>query len=423
MRPRPPHALGSTGARLAVLTALWGYGCGAEAPAVLEVGSVGYSAEQLVGLSDSRRDLLSHVTALGLVLSESSADPLVDDAASELVAPIVERLEVERLHTLLGAREFLQAEGIDEASVAAAYRAEPEFELTVRHLIVLSARYESEAQRTAARDKAARALERIRAGEPFPEVAAEVSEEPGAEGRQGLLAPGREGAWVGEFWAAASALEVGGISPVVETQYGFHVLRLEGREPVPFDEVRDQALLAAAELRGFRPTPLTSAPRPDSIRFANDVRTAREPESILATFDGGEVRYEDLLRLAAAQGGPSWDGLRGGDAELRGRLLDLALVDAGIRTRAARAGVVLDPLLRDEMTREEALRVEQTGQLLGLLPGVRADEVAELALAALGRSGQNAESARSTLRGWRGLLQLHVGYGAPEMETPSRDGP
>ncbi|HEX9710833.1 MAG TPA: peptidyl-prolyl cis-trans isomerase, partial [Candidatus Thermoplasmatota archaeon] len=65
-----------------------------------------------------------------------------------------------------------------------------------------------------------------------------LAEEPGGEARAGLLPPGREGAWVPEFWAAALALEPGELSPVAETQYGYHVLRLEGRTIVPFPEAR-----------------------------------------------------------------------------------------------------------------------------------------------------------------------------------------
>ena len=115
--------------------------------------------------------------------------------------------------------------------------------------MILSERWRPQAERQQARSRAEQALERARAGESFPELAGAVSEEPGAEARGGLLEPGREGSWVDEFWDAASALEVGAVSPVVETGYGFHVLRLDAREPVPFAEARSRVVAElAAEL-------------------------------------------------------------------------------------------------------------------------------------------------------------------------------
>ena len=81
-------------------------------------------------------------------------------------------------------------------------------------------------------------MELLRNGADFAETAAQLSEEPGAEGREGLLEPGRDGSWVPEFWAAALALQSGDISPVTETQYGFHILRLDDRQIVPFQEGR-----------------------------------------------------------------------------------------------------------------------------------------------------------------------------------------
>jgi foldase protein PrsA len=140
------------------------------------------------------------------------------------------------------------------------YRRNPQSDQTVRHLIDMPPRHEAASPREEARAKATRAHERIRNGEPFPEVAAEVSEEPGAEGRQGLLEPGRKGAWVGEFWDAASALQAGDVSPVVETTYGFHVLRLEGRTLVPFEEVRAQVMLDLDALHRAQPEPAEPGP-------------------------------------------------------------------------------------------------------------------------------------------------------------------
>ena len=204
----------------------------------LSVGEASFTPSELLGLSDSQLSLLTAVTALGLLTAggdwAGAGEPILAEARQGL---LVERLREETA---------LEARGITEANLEARYAVNPDHELTVRHLVILSERWRPQAERDRARNRAERALERARAGEPFPELAGEVSEEPGAEARGGLLDPGREGSWVDEFWNAASALEVGAISGVVETEYGFHVLRLDAREPVPFAEARSRVVAEVA---------------------------------------------------------------------------------------------------------------------------------------------------------------------------------
>ena len=152
----------------------------------------------------------------------------------------------------LAAERFVEASSVSEPELSAHYSTNPSVELVVRHILFFSERWQPESHRDNARNKAEMALLRIEAGDVFPEIAAELSEEPGAEGRQGLLKPGRDGSWVSEFWNAAVALEVNSISSVTETQYGFHILRLEGKTEIPFEEVRPSVVLQVADLMGFR---------------------------------------------------------------------------------------------------------------------------------------------------------------------------
>ena len=231
----------------------------AEPQAALQVAGVSYYGEELLGLTQSNQGKLAELTAFGVAVARGTAD--------SLGAPLLRRWRRERLGQLLRAEHLLDSLEIEEDALRARYETDPEYELTVRHLLLFSPRFEADATRAQARSKAQRARDRIQAGEDFPSVAAEVSEEPGAEGREGLLQPGREGSWVGEFWSAALALPVEGISPVVETQYGFHVLRLEAREVVPFEEARNQLLLEVARMLGLAEG---SAPLPPDITIPEE---------------------------------------------------------------------------------------------------------------------------------------------------------
>ncbi len=174
------------------------------------------------------------VAAFGLAV----ADRRLGEVAGPFVRRDLRSLLLQRAALEIGAEDA----GIDDEALRQAYERDPEPELVVRQLVVLSERWRPEEHRAVARERASEALARIRGGADFERIVAEYSEEPGAADRGGLLQPGREGGWVPEFWNAARSLSAGEVSEVVETEYGFHVIRLEGRRVVPFEEARDRAL-------------------------------------------------------------------------------------------------------------------------------------------------------------------------------------
>ncbi len=215
--------------------------CASEPPA-LTVGDVTFSETELLGLSDARRAQLAEITAYGLATARGEL-PL-------RLAPMLEQARDAALLKQFVAERVLAETGVDDDQLRAHYLTNPRLELTVRHVLFFSERWRPAPHREVARKKAEAAIARLEAGERFPEVAAELSEEPGAAGREGLLQPGREGSWVSEFWSAAFALEPGEISAVTETQYGFHVLRLEDRQIVPFEEARPGVVARVSALIG-----------------------------------------------------------------------------------------------------------------------------------------------------------------------------
>ncbi|HXG64135.1 MAG TPA: peptidylprolyl isomerase [Blastocatellia bacterium] len=87
-----------------------------------------------------------------------------------------------------------------------------------------------------ARKKAQGLLERARKGEDFVKLAKENSDEPGAEQSGGDLGFFARGAMVPAFEQAAFALQPGQLSEVVETNFGFHVIKVEERRTTPIDD-------------------------------------------------------------------------------------------------------------------------------------------------------------------------------------------
>ena len=231
------------------------------------------------------------------------------------------------------AERVLAETGVDDDQLRAHYLTNPALELTVRHVLFFSERWRPAPHREVARKKGEAAIARLQAGERFPEVAAELSEEPGAEGRQGLLQPGRRGSWVSESWSAAFALEPGEISAVTETQYGFHVLRLEDRQIVPFEEARPAVAARVSALIGSIGDTAARASIEDARASAIVVPEA-DLAAITRDFEDRTLRWSTALGFApgltSAQVKEAARAALGATEQLatiaRGELRDVALL-------------------------------------------------------------------------------------------------
>jgi peptidyl-prolyl cis-trans isomerase C len=118
-----------------------------------------------------------------------------------------------------------------------------------RHILIAVGEGTSDEERLAARGRAEEVRRRAVGGADFAELARELSEGPSAK-EGGDLGFFSAGSMLPSFSEAAFALDVGQISGVVETRYGFHVIKLEERRDAgirPLDEVRDPLRNALVE--------------------------------------------------------------------------------------------------------------------------------------------------------------------------------
>lgn len=124
-------------------------------------------------------------------------------------------------------------------------------ERRARHILV-----EIGDDEAAARAEAERAAERVRGGEDFGAVASEVSDDAGTSAQGGDLGWRTRGMLAGPFEDALFEMSVGEIRGPVQSQFGFHVIKLDeqrGGEVQPFEAVRDEIV---AEFQTRRATDL-----------------------------------------------------------------------------------------------------------------------------------------------------------------------
>lgn len=113
-------------------------------------------------------------------------------------------------------------------------------QVRLRHILISAAEDAPEEERAAARTRAEAVRARLLAGEDFATVARETTEDPGSRDNGGLYDWSPRGRYVPPFEEAAFSQEIGAIGELVETRFGYHIIRVEGRREgdVPEDEAK-----------------------------------------------------------------------------------------------------------------------------------------------------------------------------------------
>ncbi len=116
-------------------------------------------------------------------------------------------------------------------------------QVRARHILLKVAPDTSQELKAEVRKKAEEILAKARAGEDFAALATQYSEDPGSAQQGGDLGAFPRGRMVQPFEDAAFALAPGQISDVVESPFGFHIIKVEGKEEArtqPLDAVRGE---------------------------------------------------------------------------------------------------------------------------------------------------------------------------------------
>ena len=223
--------------------------------------------------------------------------------------PVVSRLKWQRFHDRLTAGRTLTPQQVDSAYQAGQIRI---FQHILFEVPQSGAPKDSAtAKRTDAqkRRQADQVLSQARAaGAGFAQLASRYSDDPGSKVAGGSLGMSTRGQFVPQFEDAAWQLAPGAVSPVVKTQFGYHIIRRP-----PLAEVRDSfrtGLLDRMARQGdsiyvdslnIRRKIQVVKRAPEYAKAAvQDIEAARTSGRVLVKWRGGDMEVKDFIRWLGA---------------------------------------------------------------------------------------------------------------------------
>ena len=198
-----------------------------------ELDKIPMNMKMLVATESGKRNYLDRLVVKKLLLKEASKAKIEGDKEfQDRLIDIKEQLLIE---SILKKKITADTQQTDE-DLKKYYEAHKEEfkkdrEISTRHILLKT------------EDEAKQVQVRLRSGEDFADLAKRYSIDPNAKTSGGDIGFHPKGTLLPEYEAAAYKLtKVGETSGIVKTQFGYHIIRLEGTKPpsyVSFEEVKD----------------------------------------------------------------------------------------------------------------------------------------------------------------------------------------
>jgi hypothetical protein len=284
---------------------------GAHADTVAKAGSQELSTDRLAALLSQAKvpvngDIAKAITnvwvdyeLLGMAAAhnDSLSDPkMVEDA----LWPIIAQMRAGKWHDVV-----VKSFHIDTSGTEAKFNAGEV--LAARHILFMVPQGATPAQTDSIR-KVAEGVRAQVTPTNFKEMAAKYTQEPGGAQRGGDLGVFPKGAMVPQFEQAVSALKPGQVSPLVKTQFGYHIIRRSTYPEVaaevaqrlngPAMQAADSVYITQLESSGniqFKPNAVATIKE-----AAKDLDAHRNDKTVIATSKAGDFTVARLTRWLEA---------------------------------------------------------------------------------------------------------------------------
>ena len=153
------------------------------------------------------------------------------------------------------------------------------------------------------REAAEQVLEQAQAGDDFAELASTYSEDEGSKVDGGDLGFFGRGQMVAEFETAAFSMEPGRISDLVQSQFGFHIIKVEEKQAgstTPLDTVRTQIQDTLAWQRVDQQIAVEAVRLADGINSPADLDTVTQDNGLTVVESGLFERGDPVPGLGVA---------------------------------------------------------------------------------------------------------------------------
>ncbi|MEP6687184.1 MAG: peptidylprolyl isomerase [Gemmatimonadales bacterium] len=228
--------------------------------------------------------------------------PLDSVSVAEAVWPEISELKGTHWHDSLMARRGAVSDG----AVDSLYKA-PDTRV-LQHILFGARPTVDAAQKAAVKQKAEATLAQIRKGASFDKLAADLSEDPGSKADSGYLPPSPKGRFVPAFDSAGWALAPGQVSVLVETPFGFHIIKrptlaeahehlvgfLQEQAGVHLDSLYMDSLATANKIEVLPGAPAAMR------AAAESPEQSRKSDKAIVKYAGGALTVKDYLRWVRA---------------------------------------------------------------------------------------------------------------------------